>query len=155
MSEESPAPKSIEAPRTAEEIEREEIERYEAWMADHPMVETVQYSPEVCAVNVEICEAMMASFEQAHDLEALRAVTQFSSREEREASPRQSALSDLAPIFKLLKALGRQNAFASESRAALAPRYEILSQAVGNIIVDKDGKIFDIVVHDRPTPFPS
>lgn len=155
MPEDLPISKPPEALRTAAEIEQEENERYEAWIAEHPMIEDVQYSPEVCAVNVEVCESMMRSFERRYDLDALRAITHFDSREERESSPRQDALWALASIFKLLKALGRQKAFASEDRAALGPRYEVLSQAVGNITVDKDGKIFDVVVHDRPTPFPN
>jgi len=131
------------------------MERYEAWMAEHPAVEIPQDSPETCAEKVAECEGMMDIFEQTHDLEALRAIKQFSSKEERESSPRQSALKALTVIFKLLKYLNSQKALQSEMRNALGTRYEILSQAVGNIIGDKNGKIFDIVVHDRRTPFPS
>lgn len=133
----------------------EENERYEAWTAEHPVVETAKDSLETCMEKVAECEAMMDSFEKAHDLDALRAITQFSSKEERESSPRQPALDALALIFKRLKYLNRQGALQGESRDALEARYQMLSQAVGNITVDKNGKIFDIVVHDRPTPFPS
>jgi hypothetical protein len=155
MSEKPPTLKIKEAIPTAEEIEKEENERYEAWMADHPAVEIVQDSPETCAEKIRECEALLDSFEATHDLDAMRAITQFASREEREGSLRQLALDALAPIFKRLKYLNTQEAFPQETRDTLKVRYEILSQAVGNIIGDKNGKIFDIVVHDRPTPFPS
>lgn len=155
MPEDLPISKPPEALRTEEDIEREENELFEAYVAEHPAIPVKQESPEWCAELAAKCEASMNLFERAHDLEALRAITHFDSREERESSPRQDALWALASIFKLLKALGRQKAFASEDRAALGPRYEVLSQAVGNITVDKDGKIFDVVVHDRPTPFPN
>lgn len=155
MSEKLPNQKPKEGVPTAEEIEREENERYEAWMAEHPAVEITQDSLETCAEKVAECEAMMDSFEATYDLDALRAIAQFSSREERESSPRQPALDALAPIFKRLKYLNSQEAFPREARDTLGERYERLSQAVGNIIGDKDGKIFDIVVHNRRTSFPS
>jgi len=155
MSEEIPTQKPIEASRTEEEIEREENERYEAWMAEHSRIETPQDSPETCAEKVAECEAMMNRFEQTYDLDALRSITQFTSKEDRERSPRQLALDALGLIFKRLKHLGRQKAFQSDTRDAFKVRYEVLSQAVGNIIGDKNGEIFNIVVHDRPTPFPS
>lgn len=119
------------------------------------VVEVVQDSPETCAERIRECESLMDDFEQTYDLEALRAITQFSSKEERERSPRQPALEALGPIFTRLKHLNSQEAFPEEARAALKVRYEILSRAVGNIIGDRNGKIFDIVVHDRLTPFPS
>lgn len=162
MSEKQPTSKPEETLPTAEEIEREENERYEAWMADHPVVvitfvETAQDSPETCAEKVAECEAMMDSFEATYDLDALRVITRFSSKEERESSPRQPALEALTVMFKRLKYLNSQEALQRETRDALEARYEILSQAVGNIIGDKNGDIFhdEIVVHDRRTPFPS
>lgn len=154
MSEAPPPQKPPEAPRTQEEIEREEAEMCEAYLSVHPVAEVEQISPEACAERVAECEAMMASFEQAYDLEALRAIAQFSSREERESSPRQPALDALGPIFGTLKYLYSQQACPNESRDALRIRYERLSQAVGDITADKEGKIFDIVVHDRRTLLP-
>lgn len=155
MSETLPTQKQKEASPTAEEIEKEEIERYEAWMAEHPVVETVKDSPETCAEKLAECAAMMDSFEKDYDLDALRAIKQFSSKEERENSPRQPALEALTRISKLLKYLDGQGALQRKTRDALEARYEMFSQAVGNIIEDKNGKIFDIVVHDRRSPFPS
>jgi len=157
MNEKQPAPKPIEAPRTAaEEIEREENERYEWWMANNPTAEVAQASPETNAEKAAKaeCEEMMDSFEQTYDLEALRAITQFDSKEERESSIRQPALDALSIIFKRMKDLSDQGTFLRETRKALGVRYEKLSNAVGNITEDKDGKIFDIVVHNRRTPFP-
>lgn len=92
---------------------------------------------------------------EASDLDALRAITQFSSKEERESSPRQPAFETLTLIFKLLEYLNKQGALQGETRDAIAARYEMFSQAVGNITGDKNGKIFNIVVHDRRTPLPS
>lgn len=155
MSEKPPIPKQKEGPSTAEEIEREENERYEAWMAEHPVVEITKDSPETWTEKIAECEAMMDSFEKTHDLDALRAITRFSSKEERESSPRQPALDALSLIFKQLKYLNSQGALQGETCDAFAARYEMLSQAVGNITGDKNGKIFDIVVHDRQTPLPS
>lgn len=155
MLEELPSSKPTEALSIAEEIAREEDERCEAWMVEHPAVETAKDSPEACIEKVAECEAMMDDFEKTYDLDALRAITQFASKEERESSPRQPALDALSTIFKRLKYLNRQGAFQGESRDALEARYQMISQAVGNITVDKNGKIFDIVVHDRPTHFPS
>ena len=162
MNEKQPAPKPIEAPRTAEEREREEYEkrereeyeRYEAWMDEHPVVEISPDSPETGVEKVAKaeCEAMLDSFEQTYDLEALRAITQFDSKEERESSIRQPALDALSLMFGRMIILG--GAFDRKTREALGVRYEKLSNAVGNITEDKDGKIFDIVVHNRRTPFP-
>jgi small-conductance mechanosensitive channel len=156
MSEEPPTtPQPIETSRTAEEIEREENERYEARVAEHPVAKTKKDSSERWAEKIAECEAMMDSFEKTHDLDALRTITQFSSKEERESSPRQPALNALSLIFKQLKDLNKRGALQGETRDAFAARYEVLSQAVGNITGDKNGKIFDIVVHDRRTPLPS
>jgi hypothetical protein len=152
MSEKLPSSKSAEELRA--EQEAQEMEFYEAYMAAQPVVEVPQISPETCAEKVAECEAIMDAFEQTYNLEALRAITQFSSKEERRSSLRQQALDALSPIFKLLKKLGKQKALQVEVRNALGARYQILSQAVGNIIEDESGKIFDVVVHDRPTPFP-
>ena len=155
MNEKQPASKPIEAPRTAaEEIEREENERYEWWMANNPTAEVAQASPETNAEKAAKaeCEEMMDSFEQTYDLEALRAITQFDSKEERESSIRQPALDALSLMFGRMIILG--GAFDRKTREALGVRYEKLSNAVGNITEDKDGKIFDIVVHNRRTPFP-
>lgn len=153
MSEKPPESKTKE--ELATEQEMEEMARYEAWMSEHPTVDVPQNSPETCAERVAECEAMMDNFEQTHDLDSLRAITQFSSREERESSHRQPALDALAPIFKRLKHLNSQRALPNETRNALGARYERLSQAVGNITVDKDGGTFDVVVHNRQTHFPS
>ena len=155
MSEKPPAPKPIlEALPTAAEIEKEENERYEAWMAEHPTVEMKKDSQETWAEKISGCEALMDTFEKMHDLDALRAITQFSSKEERESSPRQPAMDALSLIFKELKYLNNQGALQGDIRNALEARYQTLSQAVGNITGDKNGKIFDIVVHDRRTPLP-
>lgn len=145
----------LPTPKTAEEIEREETERYEAWVTEHSVVAVPPDPPETCAEKLAECEAMMDSFEQTYDLDALRAITQFSSKEERESSPRQPAFDALALIFKRLEYLNNQGALQGETRDALAARYEMFSQAVGNITVDKNGKVFDIVVHDRRTPLSS
>lgn len=156
MSEKLSASKPEVIPRTAEEVEREENERYEAWIAEHPVVEVPQDSPETQVEKVAEaeCEEMMDSFEQTYNLEALRAIRQFSSKEERCSSIRQPALDALSLMFKRMKDLRNQGTLRKETREALGVRYEKLSQAVGNITVDKDGIIFDIVVHDRRTPFP-
>ncbi|MFA5745095.1 MAG: hypothetical protein WC887_02685 [Candidatus Paceibacterota bacterium] len=154
MSEKPPTSKPEEIPQTAEEKEREKWERYELWMANNPVVEIPLDSSETDAekVALEECEAMLDSFEQTYDLEALRAITQFDSREERCSSVRQPALDALSLMFRRMKVLG--GAFDSETREALGLRYEKLSNAVGNITEDKDGNIFDVVVHDRRTPYP-
>lgn len=153
MSERPPASKLEEVPPAAEE--QEANERYEAWMAEHPVIEIAQDSPEAVAEKVAEAEAMLDSFEQTYDLDRLRAITRFSSREEREASPRQPALEALTLIFKRLKHLNSQQAFPRETRLALGARYERLSQAVGNTVLDESETSFERVVHDRRTPFPS
>lgn len=154
MSEKPPASKPEEIPLTAEEKEREEEERFEYWMANNPVIEVPPDSSETQAEKAAKaeCEAMLDSFEQTYDLEALRAITQFDSIEERESSIRQPALDALSLMFKRMKVFG--GAFDRETREALGVRYEKLSNAVGNITVDKNGKIFDVVVHDRRTPYP-
>ena len=125
-------------------------------MANNPVVERAPDSLEMHAEKAAEaeCEAMMDDFERMFDLEALRAITQFSSKEERRNSYRQPALDVLSFMFKRMKDLSDQGTLTKETRDALGARYEKLSQAVGNIIADKNGEIFDIVVHDRPTPFP-
>lgn len=143
----------FEASRTAEEIEKEENERDEAWMAEHPVndcdTEVEQDSPEICAERVTVCERLLNRFEQRYDLEALRAITQFSSKEERESSIRQPALQALTPMFQTIRHLRKQEAVERGALKDLQARYTTISNAVGNVTEDPNGKIFDIVVHDR------
>src|ERR1039458_7085125 len=105
MSEEIPAPKPIGALLTAEEIKSEENERYgyEAWKVEHPINDTRQDSPEMCVLGVATCEGLLSRLEQRYDLEALRAITHFSSKEERETSIRQPALKALTHMFQLIR----------------------------------------------------
>jgi hypothetical protein len=156
MSEKIPTVQPKEAMPTAEEIEREENERYEWWVANNPVVEVVQNAPESEAEKAAEaeCEAMMDDFEKMFDLEALRAITQFFSKEERRSSIRQPALDALSTMFARMKELSRQGVLGREAREALGKRYEILSRAVGNLVADKDDDDHNILVHDRPTPFP-
>lgn len=134
---------------TTEEIERIENERHETWMAEHPINDTAQDSPEICAERITVCEALLSRFEQKYDLEALRIITQFSSKEERENSIRQPALKALTPMFQLIRHLRKQEAVEREALKVLQARYTIISNAVGNVTGDPNGKIFDIVVHNR------
>lgn len=134
---------------TAEEIERIENERYEALMAEHPISDIKQDSPEVCADRVAVCEVLLNRFEHKYDLEALRAITQFSSKKERESSIRQPALKALTPMFQLIRHLRKQYAVERGALKALQARYTVISNAVGNVTEDPSGKSFDIVVHDR------
>jgi hypothetical protein len=146
MSAESPT-RSTEGAVTAQE--REEKERYEAWMAAHPVVENPQDSPEICAERVAELEASIDAFEQTYDLDALRAITQFSSREESLSSSRQPALEALTPLFKRLKYLKTQDAVSRDTRDALDARYKVVTRAVGQIIADKEGKIFGTLFHGK------
>ena|SRR3989344_2558845 len=149
MSEELPTQKPRVLLPTPEEVERLENERYDALMAEHPLDNAKQDSPEICAERVTVCEALLRRFEKNYDLEALRAITQFSSKAERESSIRQPALQALTPIFQLMRHLRGQTATESETLKALQERYTIISNAVGNVTGDPKGEIFDIVVHDR------
>lgn len=154
MSERPPVSKLEEIPQTAEEKEREEMwKRHELWMANNPVPENPSETQKEKAVVAE-CEAMMDSFEQSYNLEALRAITQFDSREERRGSIRQPAFEALSFMFMVLKYLS--GSLHSETREALGVRYDKLSNAVGNIIdiEYKGGNIFDVVVHNRRTPYP-
>ena len=109
----------------------------------------IQDSPEICAERVAACEALLSRFEQTHDLDALRAITQFSSQEEREGSIRHPALQALTPMFQLIRHLRKQKAVERGALNALQARYTVISNAVGNVTGDPNGKIFDIVVHNR------
>jgi hypothetical protein len=130
--------------------EREEMARYEQWMSDHPVVEIPQDSPETCAEKIAELEALMDGFEQTHDLEALRAATtQFASKEDALASSHYAASQALIPLFKRKKYLKTQDAVPKETRDALDARYKILQWAVGQVIADKDGKIFGTVFHGK------
>jgi hypothetical protein len=129
--------------------EREEAERYEAWMIAHPVVENPQDSPEICAEKVAELEASLDAFDQTYDLDALRAITQFASREESLSSFRQPALEALTPLFKRLKYLKTQDAVSKETREALDARYKVLIRAVGQIIADKEGNIFGTLFHGK------
>jgi predicted RNA-binding protein associated with RNAse of E/G family len=151
MSEKIPSPKLMKAVRTAEEIQSEENERYgyEKWKAEHPINETRQDSPEMCTLGVAMCEGLLSRFEQTYDLEALRAITHFSSKEERESSIRQPALKALTPMFQLIRHLRTQKAVKKEALKVLQARYTVISNAVGNVTGDPNGKIFDVVVHNR------
>jgi hypothetical protein len=139
--------KGEESALTAQE--REEKERYEAWMIAHPVVENPQDSPEICAEKVAELEASLDAFEQTYDLDALRAITQFTSREESLSSFRQPALEALTPLFKRQKYLKTQDAVSKETRDALDTRYKIASRAVGQIIADKEGNIFGTLFHGK------
>ena len=146
MSEFSPIEKQNEVQPTA--AEREELERYEAWMAAHPMAEFVQDSAEECAERVRLCEALLNQFEQEHNLEALGAITHFDSIEERESSIRQPALLALKPIFQNIRHLRKQVAVDRKVLKVLQVRYEVISFTVGNIKEDPEKKVFDLVDHN-------
>ena len=150
MLEKLPTSKPKETVLTAEE--REENERDEAWMAQHPVndrdTEVEQDFSEICVERVTVCERLLSRFELTYDLEALRAITQFSSKEERESSIRQPALQALIPMFQTIRYLRKQKAVEREALKVLT-RYTVVSNVVGNVTGDPNGKIFDIVVHNR------
>lgn len=108
-----------------------------------------QESAEICGEKIAAVERSMADFERTFDIEALHAITGFSSREERIASIRQPALQTLIPIFTALKILGSQEAVPDDVYAALQARYQVLNLAVGTVTTDPDGKFFELIVHDR------
>jgi hypothetical protein len=121
----------------------------EARFAEYPVLEVLQESPDVCAERIVEFEAMLTGFEQTYDLEALRAITQFASLEERRSSIRQPAREALTPLMAMLNNLEKQEAVSRELFRALQIRYRVLDRAVGTGISDPSGKIFDIIIHDR------
>ncbi len=149
MSEElpTPEPKGIIL-STAEEIRRVQNESDAAWIAEHPVSDR-DTEVEICAERVIVCERLLSRFEQTYNLNALRSITQFFSKEERESSIRQPALKALTPMFQIIRHLRKQNAVEREDLKALQTRYTVISNAVGNVTEDPNGKVFDIVVHDR------
>lgn len=148
MSEKLPlAPKPKREFPTQEEMNQDPVAVY--FMANPPTIEIVQDSPEICAEKIAEAEALFISFEETHDLEALRAITQFSSREERLASIRQQAIEALAPFTPLLNYLRDQKAVPREIYDAFKERHKVLSRAVGTVVGDVNGPKLEIVVHDR------
>ena len=75
-----------------------EMALYENWLEDFPPPTSPQESPEMCAEKIHRFEEAMDGFGQRHDIEALRAITHFNSREERLGSFRQVASAELTPL---------------------------------------------------------
>jgi len=122
--------------------------RYEIELPeDHPR--RTQESPEVCAEKIAAVESLMTDFENTHDLEALHAITGFTSKEARANSPRRLAAQALIPIFEQLKYLSSQEAVSNEKYINLQARYRLLNRAVGVVTRDPAGIMFELVVHDR------
>ncbi len=106
-----------------------------------------QESPEVCAEKIAELEALFTGFQSKYDLESLRAITRFMTKEERRASPRAQALVDIAPIVKLVNFLEGQHAVSREAFGHLQRRYRILTHTVIGALRDSPDGIGEIVVH--------
>jgi hypothetical protein len=111
----------------------EQIAQYEAYMTVHP---ETPVSPEDLRNPEEETaelEALIANFEQAHDIEGLRAITNLTPEEAPRHPTREPARKDLVPIVGLLNALKEETNIPEEKYEELKARYRNLSRAVGLI----------------------
>lgn len=126
------------------------LEQYEAYRAENPESEIIQETVEQCAEKIAEFEALLARFEQRHNLEALRAITGFGSKEQRINSTHQPALNDLTPIVELIEHFRKQQpTFPKDAYEELRAKYRLLDRAVGTVRGDLSGQVFELVVHDR------
>ncbi|MDB5264618.1 MAG: hypothetical protein JWN64_189 [Parcubacteria group bacterium] len=106
-----------------------------------------QESPEFCAEKIAELEALFVGFQSKYDLESLRAITRFMTKDERRASPRAQALIDIAPLFRLVNFLESQNAVSREAYESFNKRFRILSNTIIGALRDSPDGIGEIVVH--------
>jgi hypothetical protein len=109
----------------------------------------IQESAEVCADRIAVFESLLTEFENFFNLEELRAITGFSSREERINSPRHTASQALSAFREPQRFLASQEAVPKEVIADFRARYKILNRAVGAVTSDPTGVMFEIVDHNR------
>jgi hypothetical protein len=108
-----------------------------------------QQSVEACAEKIASAESLMTGFENTFNLDELRAIKGFTSKEEREQSPRRAAVQALLPIFAELKYLGSQENVPNDVYEKLKDRYRILNRAVGATTTDPSGEMSYLIDHTR------
>ncbi len=111
--------------------------------------EIARLSPEACAEKIIELEALYEHFEHTHTLDVLRSISHFTSKAERDSSPRHAAHAALTPIIEILNLLKTQTAISKEAYDGLKARSWVLENAVGFIQGDPSGEFYDIVIHDR------
>ena len=122
-----------------EEASAEELERYNAWMADHPEEIIAPENRVECAPAITEIETLFEDFEKKHDLSALHAIIKLTPKEAPDNQTREPARIALEAIVFKLNFLKEQTNITKEKLEELKGGYKKLSQAVGiinNNIVD-------------------
>jgi len=109
----------------------------------------IREASEVCTEKIAELEVLFTGFQSKYDLESLRSITFFATKEERRASPRAQALVDIAPISNLIKFLDDQPSVSREAFTHLQRRYRILNNTVLGSLQDAPDGIGEIVVHRK------
>jgi len=124
-------PKELTPEEIKSKQEKEENERCEQFMKDHPELFAVPDKLRECGPEIAEFEALVASFESAHSLEALHEIVELTVEQALAHPVRQPAKEALDPIVKKLNALKNETDISDEKYAELKAKYRRLSQAVG------------------------
>lgn len=109
-----------------EGLSAEEQAQYDAYMESHPVVEIPAKSEDELAPAVAEFEALLTSFAETHDIEALYAITSLSDEEAANHPVREPARIGLRPIVALLNTLKDHKDY-----EMLKEKYKPFSRAVG------------------------
>jgi len=126
-------PKELTPEEIKSKQEQEENDRNEQFMKDHPELFEVPDKMRECGPEVAEFEALVASFESTHSLEALHEIVELTVEQAMAHPVRQPAKEALGPIVSLLNKLQNETDIPKEKYAELKAKYRRLSQAVGMI----------------------
>lgn len=140
-----------DAPRGWENVD---MEKYLAeFLQKHPP--EAEIPPEArreCGPDIADFEAMIASFEARHDLDALHAITNLSGREAFQHPVRAPARLDLQAIIAKLSRMWKETDIDDTTYTALLKRIQPLYKAVGTINNDVVDHVRE--TGDTRTPIP-
>lgn len=110
-------------------------ERLQAWLNQHPENQTDILRE--CGPEIAELESMIDAFKEKHDLDALNAITHFSSLQEAREHPVWGpARRDFAGLFEKLKTLSLETNITGEVYGPLEQKVDEISCAIGIITRD-------------------
>lgn len=110
-----------------------QLAEYEARRSEFEEEPVASEARREAAPEIAEFEALIAAFEQAHDLEALHAITELSAKDAPNHPVREPARLALYPIVALLIKLKEETNIDDETFSGLKAKHKRLDRAVGAI----------------------
>lgn len=135
-------PEALE--QNGEAATHEEMERYEAWIASHPIREIAPEDRRNCEGEMAEFKELIKAFHAEFSIDELTAITHMSAEEADSHPVWQPAKRALGPIEAKLRALAAETDISAGDLAILQAEYKKASQAVGMRITSSG-----TIIHDR------